>query len=343
MIKQKFEKNFKTLLKDEKGNSIIEFSLVLPLLIVLTVGGVYLSVSFSQKSIMNGLAFMETRAASVRKEHRQIAEHARKNYKRSTDGKQVWLDKSESAISVQKNYDLKVTVTRDAMSADILANSLSILTGNKSDNKIKKMTSTMILPIEYITLANRSDRPYTSTTVNYRTSPAGGDFIEQALLSKLPSPVRSMIGTDGERYGMFMSFVDNKKGLDNDTHRVDGILSSDPKRNMENVNKCYAHWGLDTAPAVSEKPGGMGNFSNVNSLAFLQMTAGHIKAIQTGANAAQIAARFAGFEAVIDGVLAPMKQVGSTVLPQVTNFAHKFADFTENNNNRIFKKPGIEP
>ena len=69
-------KKLKELIKDEKGNSLVEFALVLPMLLVLTVGGVYLSVSFSHKSIMNGVSFMQARAASVRQNHGDIAKEA---------------------------------------------------------------------------------------------------------------------------------------------------------------------------------------------------------------------------------------------------------------------------
>ena len=145
---------------------------------------------------MNGLAFMETRAASVRQQHTMIAEHAVRNYMKSTEGQQKWLEEAKSEIKVDsQTKDLRVDVTKDAMNTEILSNALNVIGGRKPDGKaeIKKVKSAMVLPIEYIDKAKGSDRPNTRTTVNYETAPVGGDFINKNLLDKLPKSVSELI------------------------------------------------------------------------------------------------------------------------------------------------------
>jgi hypothetical protein len=335
MIKTKTKIN--TILQEEEGSSMVEFAIVLPVLIVLTIGSIYLSVGFTQKSIMNGLAFMETRAASVRQQHSMIAEHAVKNYMKSTEGQQKWLEEAKSEIKVDiKTNDLTVIVTKDAMNTEILSNALNIIGGRKPDGKteIKKVKSAMVLPIEYITLAKRSDRPFTSTTVNYETSPIGGDFIGKHLLDKLPKSVSDMIIPN--------SLVDPKKdngsdiGQIHDSKRADGILGSDSTRNSERLNKAYDYWGLDKI-GNSEKPKSL-SIKKINTVGFLQVTAENIAIIESGANLAQVAAKFSTFGPIVEVALKPIQSVGAVVLPTVEKVGTNFAEIAETNNNRMFKK-----
>lgn len=332
-----------TVLSEEEGSSMVEFAIVLPVLIVLTIGSIYLSVGFTQKSIMNGLAFMETRAASVRQQHTKIAEHAVKNYMKSTDGQQLWLEEAESDISVDiQTNDLKVIVTKDAMNTEVLSNALNIIGGRKPDGKaeIRKVKSAMILPIEYIDKAKGSDRPNTRTTVNYETAPVGGDFLAKNLLDKLPQSVSELI--------VPKSLVDPKDddtlgGGVNDSKRADRILGSDSTYNMERANEVYKYWGLDNF-GTSEKPNSR-SIAKVNTLGFLDITAENVALIEGGANLAQIAAKFATFGPIVQTALKPIQSVGAAVLPTVESVGTKFADMAETNNNRIFKKSlvGIDP
>ena len=68
------------LLNSQKGQSMLEFALILPLLIVLTLGGVFFIMSFTHKSTMNGVAFMATRAAAVRNDPKQVSEWVKQKY-----------------------------------------------------------------------------------------------------------------------------------------------------------------------------------------------------------------------------------------------------------------------
>lgn len=322
------------IVKDEDGSSMVEFALVLPLLIVLTLGGVYLSVSFGQKSIMNGLAFMETRAASVRKEHSDIAKHAVDNYIRDTAGKQKWVEGTKSEIFDSGQNDIKIVVSKDAMNLDILANSLSILGGKKPDGHadIKKIKSFMVLPVEYIAKAKGSDRPITSTVVHYETNPIGGDFLETGLFSKVPQ-IKSLLG--------LQSMVDPRDDTPgtHSTRRADQILGADKTNNMESVKKLYLRWGLDPNynPNIGHPEEAPEGGLSIDSLNLLRVTGENIKLLEVGAAGCQYLIKTT-VGPVVDTVLAPVKSVGAAVLPKVATVGDKFADLTEKNNNRLFSK-----
>ena len=60
------DNRLKSLLLEELGQGLVEFALVLPILLLLTLGTVLLTLSYIQKARMNGLAYMSARVASVR-------------------------------------------------------------------------------------------------------------------------------------------------------------------------------------------------------------------------------------------------------------------------------------
>ncbi len=337
-------RSLKKLIAEEEGSSMVEFAFVLPMLVVLTLGGVYLSVSFSQKSIMNGLAFMETRAAVVRMDHKSIAKIAEEKYHKSARGGQNWLKSTTSEVFDNAD-NVRTVVVKQQMNIDVLANCLNILGGNKPNGRteIKKIKSFMILPIEYVPQSKKgkSDRPNTSTTVDYNTTPVGGDFVNANLLDKLPVSLKKMftIGT---------VMVDPRKSTtgDSSVHRVNGIISADKNRNMETVNAVYSYWGLDhnynpnaVQGRFEESPisRGVSDLTSPNTLRFLQLTADNVKAIEAGATIAQVASSFTAIGPALDGFLGPMKKIGGEVLPQVQNMAEDFAVLAENNNNTMFK------
>lgn len=49
-----------------KGQAMAEFAVILPLLLFMTLGAVYFALSYAQKSVMTGVAFMGARASLVR-------------------------------------------------------------------------------------------------------------------------------------------------------------------------------------------------------------------------------------------------------------------------------------
>ncbi len=335
--------SIKNILSDEDGNSMIEFALVLPLLILLTVGTVFLSINFAQKSILNGLAFMETRAASVRQQHTKIAEHAVQNYRKQTDGHQKWIEKAKSEIKEDNSSgDLTIIVSKDAENTEMLSNVINMIGGNKPNGKteIKKIKSAMTLPIEYIVFSKRSDRPFTSTTIDYETKPVGGDFIDKNLLDKLPESVRKLI--------IPKSLVDPKKdigspddGQVHDSKRADRVLSANAMENMERLNKSYAYWGLDRL-SRSEAPENItiDNLSakTVNTLGFMKASGEYISVIENGTDVLKLATQLSGFGYAIETILQPIQAVGAVGLPIVEKVGTKFAETAEINNNRMFKK-----
>ena len=66
-FKRRFKHHLKQLLQEQDGQGLVEFALVLPILLLLTLGTILLTLSYIQKARMNGLAFMSARVAIVRR------------------------------------------------------------------------------------------------------------------------------------------------------------------------------------------------------------------------------------------------------------------------------------
>ena len=168
-------KHLKDLIKDEEGNSLMEFALVFPLLILLTLGNIYLSISFTQKADMNGIAFLQARALSVHSPRLAPSSDEIKNGIQTSyieKSGHNWVEKVKSDYSYS-DKDVKVSLIKEPMRIDLLANAISILGGSKpqSGDKITQIKTVMSLPTEYT--SGDGDRPLTSTTVDYKTYPVG--------------------------------------------------------------------------------------------------------------------------------------------------------------------------
>lgn len=339
--------NPKKFFSDEEGSAMVEFALVLPLLIVLTIGSIYLSISFAQKSVMNGLTFSEIRAASVRQQHTGIAKHTVDNYLKRTEGNQKWLDETTSEIKADnKEKQLTIIVTKDALNIEILSNALNILGGRKPDGKteIRKIKSAMVLPIEYITLAGRSDRPNTRTTVNYEASIAGADFLNRVLFANMPDSIKEMI--------LPKSLVDPKTpepgeiGMPiNGNRRADLILGADPTYNMRRLNKLLdKKWGLD--PISSSEAPTPFTFSDISKdtadhLRLLEISAERIALIKAGANLLQVVSKLS-FGPAVGQALPAIANVVSQGADIVQRNGDKIAGQVEDNNNKMFNNNPID-
>ncbi len=87
----------------------------------------------------------------------------------------------------------------------------------------------------------------------------------------------------------------------------------------------------------SEKPKSL-SIKKINTVGFLQVTAENIAIIESGANLAQVAAKFSTFGPIVEVALKPIQSVGAVVLPTVEKVGTNFAEIAETNNNRMFKK-----
>lgn len=347
------KERIKNLISEEEGNSLVEFALVLPLLIVLTVGGIYISVSFGQKSILNGVNFMDVRAGSVRANPEIMARKAKELYESKAEGNQKWLEK----VHVQPQRlpgrasndmtDFRVVLAKDGMRIDLLINSLSILSGKKPDYTIRQMFSTMTLPIEYVThktdSGSISDHSETFSVVDYETQTSLEKVIKTVLDKyKIPADAADVITSK-----IFKKLVDSKKvaGI-HDSKKADGVLGTNPDLNMDNVKEAYDYWGLDfkyNAAAGNvwkspEEP--IGNFYEPNKLVFLKETAKYAYLIKNGKTALTvIVPELAIFlkTPAVEAVVGPL----TAVTDVVENFGDQIGKSAELNNKFIFRKSAI--
>jgi len=339
-------------IKRKKGNALIEFAMVFPLLAVFTMGSVYLSISFGQKAMMNGFAFYEARAMSVRKDPKSAHEMIVARYKKDSDGKQPWLEKIKSEVTVNENM-LEVVLTKEPVKMDMLYNCLSLLGGKKPTN-IKEIKSYINVPYEYIEHNQngyKSDRSKTGSVVDYEAQYALEKGIKEAI-SGFPDSVKTLItGT------IFKKMVDPKKDeANNDSKRADEIVGTNQELNMKVLaEKLEGTWNIEykdvtdggTNSATNEKPktidfDAIGNPSQVKkiyeSMNFLETTGNHIGKIQVGGVALNIIKDTLPAAKPIGAIVDVMAKGAEIVEPKLTGFSKLVSE----NNSRLFKDSIIQ-
>lgn len=280
MIVKKYKKN-------QSGNALIEFAMVFPLLVVFTMGSIYLSISFGQKAMMNGLAFYEARSASVRKADVNVDRMVKDRYKLDSNGKQPWLEKVKSEIAV-KDEILEVTLTKDPVKMDMLYNSLALLGGNKPTN-IKEIKSYMNLPYEYVEHAkSNSDRSPTYAVVDYSAEYTFEKFIKNAMES-FPTSIQGWVNN-----AIFKKMLDQKQDSNsNASARSDDVLSTNQSTNMKVLQSSFSDWNMDYKDVTN---GGINSATNeapvdlsmdnpekfLSSMNFLKTTGDNVGKIETG-------------------------------------------------------------
>lgn len=275
--------------KKQVGNALIEFAMVFPLLAVFTMGSIYLSISFGQKAMMNGLAFYEARTASVRKADANIDDMVKARYKLDSSGKQPWLDKVKSNISIKDDM-LEVTITKDPVKMDMLYNSLALLGGNKPTN-IKEIKSYMNLPYEYIEHTHSgysSDRSQTYSVVDYKAEYTFEKFIKESM-SSFPTSIQGWVNNT-----IFKKMVDQKQDNQmNDMKKSDDVLGTNQSSNMKVLQSSFSDWSMDYKDVTN---GGINSATNelpvdltiddpdkfLSSMNFLRTTGENVGKIETG-------------------------------------------------------------
>lgn len=317
-------KNYK---KRKKGNALIEFAMVFPLLAVFTMGSIWLSIAFAQKSMMNGFAFYEARAASVRNDAQNIHEDVLARYKKDSNGKQPWLEKAESNIKVSNNQ-IEVEITKEPLRMDMLYNCLALLGGKKSAD-IKQIKSNMYIPYEYVKHKNSpSDRPQTYNVVDYEAEYTFESYLKDKM-SVLPQGIQKWINET-----IFNKMVDPKSDNnleDNDNKLRNKILGTDQVFNMkklktqleDNFNIEYKEvtYGGGNS-ATNEKPKDI-SFDDIGkdplkiarSMNFLEATGNHIAAIETGKIALIVIKDSLPAAKPLGAVMDIVGQAGETVAP----------------------------
>lgn len=161
-IKQKLSKIFQ-LLKADDGQAMVEFAVVLPILLLLTVGTLLLTVSFIQKSRMNALAFMSARVGVVRRTDFQAADQTLKLYQERS--KQAWVNQINIKEQTVENNHVVIRLAKPGERLDIFAN---LISGRPSSGDPASLEVSISQPIEYPETG--SLRPKTISEVDYQYS-----------------------------------------------------------------------------------------------------------------------------------------------------------------------------
>lgn len=278
----------KTKRRQERGQAMVEFAIVLPLLILMTLGGIYLTLSYLNKLRMNGLAFMAARMAVVRAENFNAPSFVLERYKQTSQ--QNWVDK----LTVESNTPLpnqsRITLNKPLERLEILANAMDILSGGGSLSPTV-MTAQVNLPREYWTFGGEA-RPRTRSIVDYRYSSIGNlPWLE--LLDKIPD---SIFNTTQMADTPLNSINNND------------LLSLVPPN--QNLMAFYAARGWSEADYRANREKEKGQFER------MRIIGTHFKAIENGASLVGYLAEFAGFGTALKAVLG---EVGEELSITVEN------------------------
>jgi uncharacterized protein (UPF0333 family) len=293
------------LLREEEGQSMLEFAMVLPILLVLTIGTLYLTTAFMHKSRMNGLAYMSARVAAVRNDAAEGTQYTLKRYQQQTQ--QSWVNKVQVAEQQISGENVFVALRKPGERIDILANAIDILSGS-APHEPSDIYAAMRLPLEYSPL-NGSARPRTYTTVDYRSafvtsgdlpddSPNMPDIPWEKLLDVLP---KSILDTT--------QMADEKPG----SVKEQGELISTSPPNTQ-IKKFYEDRGLKYA-TNSEKEGGQ--------LARMQTIGEYFKAIEAGGDMLGYLIHFSGFAGPLTDLLGGSVETLAKTAETTMNNVHK--------------------
>ena len=264
----------------ERGQAMIEFAIVLPILIVLTLGGIYLTLSYLHKLRMNGLAFMSARVAAVRSTDFEAADFVKKRYQQLSQ--QKWVNQIESTASTPTSEQARITLEKPAERLDLLANAMDILSGG-GNQKPTVLYAQATLPREYWTLGSEA-RPRTRTLVDYRYQ-LRGSLPWLNLLDAIPERIfdtRQMAHTPGS------------------SSANDQLLGLNPPN--ANLLEFYADRGWNQTDYRSHSEKENGQFARMQTLG------SHFKAIQGGAALVGYLAEFSGFGTALKGVLGEVTE-----------------------------------
>lgn len=265
---------------------MVEFAIVLPLLIILTLGGVYLTLSYLHKLRMNGLAFMAARVAVVRAENFDAPGFVRERYQQASQ--QNWVDKLEVAPAVPLQNQSQVTLNKPLERLDLLANAIDILSGGGSTSPTV-MTARATLPREYWTFGAEA-RPRTRSIVDYRYSSVGNlPWLD--LLDAIPNTIFDTT----QMADTAASSADN-----------DALLSLLPPN--QNLIAFYADRGWTAADYRSHSEKENGQFERMRTIGT------HFKAIENGASLVGYLAEFSGFGTALKAVLGEVSETFSVTV-----------------------------
>jgi hypothetical protein len=273
------------LLQEEDGQGLVEFAVVLPILLLLTVGTLLLTVSYIQKARMNGLAYMAARATAVRRDNTFSTRETLAQYQ--TRSGQNWVssvrvlpvpDSSERQVSVQ--------LAKPGERLDLLAN---LVSGQPPADRPQDLQVRMSLNPEYPPGGPR--RPQTASEVDYRYQTRG-----ELPWERLPSFISGLL-------------IDSSQMADpvsNDLSKRDKAISLQPPD--EALQQFYEtiDWGKNAYAQNNEK--------EAERFASMQTIHDNFKLIENGGNIITIIASFAPF---VNQIKAIVGNIGEEAARQV--------------------------
>lgn len=268
----------------QRGQAMVEFAIVLPILIVLTLGGIYLTLSYLHKLRMNGLAFMAARVAAVRAEGYDAAGFVKERYKQTSG--QNWVDQLSTPSTLPSSGQASVVLQKQTERLDLLANAIDILSGGGSSDPVQ-LTARATLPREYWTY-NGEARPRTRTIVDYRYGSIGAlPWVD--LLDALPDALfdaRQMADAPG--------------GSNNEA-----LGLAPPNTNLIHFYNARG-WSRMDYLENSEKENGQ--FEN------MRLVGTYFKAIENGASLAGYLLKFSGLGAALQEVMGTVTETLSVTV-----------------------------
>lgn len=278
--------------------------MVLPILLVLTIGTLYLTTAFMHKSRMNGLAYMSARVAAVRNDAAEGSNYTLKRYQQQTQ--QSWVNKVQVVDQQISGDSVWIALRKPGERIDILANAIDILSGSAA-HEPSDVYAAMRLPLEYTTL-NGSARPRTYTTVDYRSAfVTSGDLSDPDSLPDIPWEKLLDI--------LPKSILDTTQMADEKPSNVkeQGELISTSPPNTQ-VKQFYEDRGLKYA-SNSEKEGGQ--------LARMQTIGEYFKAIEAGGDMLGYLIHFSGFAGPLTDLLGGSVETLAKTAETAMNNVHK--------------------
>lgn len=291
--------------KSQRGQGLVEFSLVLPILLLLTLGTILLALSYIQKARINGLAYMGARVATVRRANFDAADFTLKKYAERSG--QNWLSEVTATVPGSSADKVAIRLSKPGERLDVLANLIS----GQNTNQPLDLIVEMQLPREYT--GTGSLRPATFTQVDYHYKPHGlGD-----LLTLIP---KVLLDTT--------QLVDESKP-DNFGER-DQNLGLEPSN--QNLEKYYAHRGWQKAYSQNDEDPKSSDFAG------MQTVYANFKAIETGGMLLQLFIDF------LAGVAKPLTDalgtVGVEAAQKAEQGAHSLGQRVDENIRSSFRSGG---
>lgn len=264
-----FKRRLRTLVRDESGQGLVEFAVVLPILLLLTVGTIMLTLSYIQKARMNGLAFMSARVAAVRRPNVDAAAYTLQQYRERTG--QNWLQEITVQPQPTGPNEVGIRLSKPGERVDVFAN----LVSGQQNQQPMNLVVQMQLPKE--STETGSLRRQTYSEVDYQYEPLGiGE-----LISNLPQ-------------GLLNTTQMADSASPSDFGARDKLLGLEPPDT--NLKKFYDDHNWNNAFSSNDE-------AAAGQFASMQTTYKTFVLIEQGGSLLQLIANFSGFGKALMDVL----------------------------------------